>query len=199
VLRIGAFPSALATVVPRPVAAVLAARPGLEVQLSEGPLDELVAGACAGELHVAVCFQDASQPRREHPGTRRRDLPEDPMLLALPPCHRLARRRRVRLAEPAGDPWTAPSRDGFVVRACRDAGFEPRLGIVTGDPLTIRAVVSAGLAVSLTPRLVAGQLAGVRIVSVDGDTPRRTIYALLPDAGARETDRALLEELERAL
>jgi DNA-binding transcriptional LysR family regulator len=198
-LRVGAFPSALATVVPQAVAALLAGRPGLEVRLSEARLEELVAGVRGGELHVAVCFQDASQPRREHPGTRRHDLAEEPMLLALPPRHRLARRRRVRLADLARDPWTAPSRDGLVVRTCREAGFEPRVGIVTDDPLAIRAVVSAGLAVTLTPRLVAGQLAGVRVVPVEGDAPRRTIYALLPDAGARETDRALLQELERAL
>jgi hypothetical protein len=32
-----------------------------------------------------------------------------------------------------------------------------------------------------------------------GPRPRRAIYALLPDAGARETERVFLAELERAL
>src|SRR5918996_1296148 len=95
------------------------------------------------------------------------------------------RRKQIGLAELAGDAWTAPSRDGLIVRACRAAGFEPSLNIITGDPLAIRAVVRAGLAVTMTPRLLAAQLHGVRILAADEPAPRRDLYALLPDAGAR--------------
>ena len=121
------------------------------------------------------------------------------MVLALPPKHRLARRRQLPLTELAGDAWTAPSRDGLIVRACRAAGFEPSLNLITGDPLAIRAVVRAGLAVTLTPRLLAAQLHGVRILPVDGDAPRRDLYALLPDAGARATEQAFLDEVRKAM
>jgi DNA-binding transcriptional LysR family regulator len=197
-LRVGAFPSALATIVPDAAAALVARTPDLEIRLTEGRLDELVKGVRDGALHVAVCFQDAAAPRREHPGTRRHDLADEPMVLALPPQHRLARRRQIGLSELAGDAWTAPSRDGLIVRACRAAGFEPSLQIITGDPLAIRAVVRAGLAVAMTPRLLAAQLHGVRILTLDGDSPRRHLYALLPDAGARATEQAFLDELKRA-
>jgi DNA-binding transcriptional LysR family regulator len=198
-LRVGAFPSALATIVPDAAAALVARTPDLEIQLTEGRLDALVKGVRDGELHVAVCFQDAAAPRREHPGTRRHDLAGEPMVLALPPKHRLARRKQIALPELAGDPWTAPSRDGLIVRACRAAGFEPSLNIITGDPLAIRAVVRAGLAVTMTPRLLAAQLHGVRILTVDGPSPRRDLYALLPDAGARATEQAFLDELRQAM
>jgi DNA-binding transcriptional LysR family regulator len=196
---VGAFPSALATIVPDAAAALVARMPDLEIQLTEGRLDELVKGVRDGELHVAVCFQDAAAPRREHPGTRRHDLANEPMVLALPPKHRLARRKQITLTELAGDAWTAPSRDGLIVRACRAAGFEPSLTIITGDPLAIRAVVRAGLAVTMTPRLLAAQLHGVRILTVDGHAPRRDLYALLPDAGARATEQAFLDELKQAM
>ena len=198
-LRVGAFPSALATIVPDAAAALTSRTPDLEIQLTEGRLDQLVEGVRDGELHAAVCFQDAASPRREHSGTRRHDLADEPMVLALPPKHRLARRKQIALTELAGDPWTAPSRDGLIVRACRAAGFEPSLNIITGDPLAIRAVVRAGLAVTMTSRLLAGQLQGVRILTVAGDSPRRDLYALLPDAGARATEQAFLEELKRTL
>jgi DNA-binding transcriptional LysR family regulator len=198
-LRIGAFGSALATVVPRAAAGLLARHPDVEVRLSEGRLDDLAAGVRVGELHAAVLFQDAAAPPREHPGTRRRDLAQEAMVLALPPRHRLARRPRVALADLSADAWTAPSRDGIVVRACRAAGFEPRVNVVSADPMAVRAVVRAGLAVTLTPRLLASELSGVRIVEVDGEPPRRTIYALLPDAGARATERAFVAELEAVL
>jgi DNA-binding transcriptional LysR family regulator len=69
---------------------------------------------------------------------------------------------------------------------------------VTSDPLATRAVVHAGLAVTLTPRLLAEHLPGLRIAEVDGRAPRRTLYALLPDVGARPLDRAAVGELVRA-
>jgi DNA-binding transcriptional LysR family regulator len=198
-LRVGAFPSALATIVPDAAAALVARTPDLEIQLTEGRLDVLVQGVRDGELHAAVCFQDAAAPRREHPGTRRHDLAGEPMVLALPPRHRLARRKRIPLTELAGDAWTAPSRDGLIVRACREAGFEPAINIITSDPLAARAVVRAGLAVTMTPRLLAAEFHGVSILTVDGDTPRRDLYALLPDAGARATEQAFLDELTQAM
>jgi DNA-binding transcriptional LysR family regulator len=197
-LRVGAFPSALATILPAAAARLVAQHPDLDLRLHEGRLDELAAGVRTGDLHAALSFQDAAAARREHDGTRRHDLTEEPMMLALPPRHRLARRRAVRLAELAGEAWTAASREGMIVQACRAAGFEPRVTIVTSDPLAIRAVVHAGLAVTLTPRLLAAHLPGVRIADLDGPPPRRSLYALLPETGARAVDLALLEELRAA-
>jgi DNA-binding transcriptional LysR family regulator len=198
-LRVGAFPSALATIVPAAVTRLLTRQPGIEVRLSEGRLEALAAGVRGGDLHAALCFQDAAAPRREHAGTRRQDLFDEPMIVALPPGHRCAGRRRVRLAHLARDAWTAPSRDGIVAGACRAAGFEPRIAILASDPLAIRAVVEAGLAVTLTPRLLATQLHGVHLAAVDGDAPRRALYGLLPDSGARALERALLDELARSV
>jgi DNA-binding transcriptional LysR family regulator len=197
-LRLGAYPSAMATIVPAALGRVLAGEPGVEIRLVQGALDELAAGVREGALHVALGFQDASTPRREPAGLRRVDLADEPMILALPPRHRLARRRAVRLAELADEPWTAAAPDGIIVRACRAAGFEPRIAILAADALAIRAVVAAGLAVTLTPRGLAGQLDGLAIVPVQGPAPRRSLYALLPDRGARPLDRRLVDELRRA-
>jgi DNA-binding transcriptional LysR family regulator len=198
-LRVGAFPSALAGVVPAAVGRLLVRDPGLAVQLSEGATDAVAAGVRDGTLHLGLAFQDAGAPRREHPGTRRRELGEEPMVVVLPPRHRLAGRRSVRLADLAEDQWTVADPDGLIVHACRAAGFEPRISILTGDPLAIGAVVRAGLAVTLTPRLLAGRHPGVHVAAVEGDTPRRAVYALLPDAGARAPELALLDEIEGAL
>jgi DNA-binding transcriptional LysR family regulator len=120
------------------------------------------------------------------------------MVLALPPRHRLARRRTVAMADLAGEPWTAPSHDGLVARSCRAAGFEPRIAFLASDPLAIRALVTSGLAVTLTSRLLAGQLHGVHVAAVRGEPARRTLYALLPDTGARPIDQAMVHELEAA-
>ena len=93
----------------------------------------------------------------------------------------------------------APERDGMLVRACRAAGFEPRIVIVTRDPLAARAIAAAGLAVSLTPKLLTRiPLPGIATPSLGPEAPRRALYALLPPAGAHPMAGAFVEALRRA-
>ena len=99
-----------------------------------------------GRLHVAVCFEDAAAPPREHPDALRHEIAREPMDAAVGPDHPLAGRRRIALAALADDTWTAPSREHLVRRACVAAGFEPRIDYVTRDPLAIAGIIRAGLA-----------------------------------------------------
>jgi DNA-binding transcriptional LysR family regulator len=194
-LRVGAFPSALATLVPRAIRRLRAADARVRVEAVEDATAGLVAAVGAGRLHVAVLFQDAAEPRREHPGTTRHDLAEEPMLAALPPRHRLARRRTVALADLAAETWTAPSTTGLVRQACVAAGFEPEIAYITRDPLAIRSLVAGGLAVTLTPELLAGQLDGIAARGLGAGAPRRALYALTPAAGTTTLARAFVEAL----
>jgi DNA-binding transcriptional LysR family regulator len=120
------------------------------------------------------------------------------MVAALPPRHRLARRRTIDLERLAGDPWTAPSRDGLVRRTCVAAGFEPNIAFVTRDVLAFRELVAAGLAVTLTGRLLAGRLGGIATPAVSGDPARRTIYAIRPSTDSHPLTDRLLAELIRS-
>lgn len=199
-LRLGAFPSAIATIVPDAIAAVTAERPELQVELREATLAELPVEVQAGRLHMAVCFQDAAADRRDPEGLRRIDLAEEPMVAMVGANHRLAGRKEIDLAELADDPWDAPSRDGIVVNACREAGFEPRLVLLARDPLASRAIAAAGLAVTLTPSLTAGlSLPGVVSLKLKGKAPRRSLYALVPETGAHPVTGALVDALVQAL
>jgi DNA-binding transcriptional LysR family regulator len=199
-LRLGAFPSALASIVPAALARVRADAPELEVAVEERSLAELAEGVSAGRLHAAVLFQDAAAPPREHAGLRRIELGDEPMVALLGADHRLAGEREIDLRELAGDPWMAPSPDGIVVRACRAAGFEPRLVILTSDTLALRAIAAAGLAVSVTPMLLAKVgLPGIATPALAGDPPRRRLYALLPPSGAHPQAGALIETLQREM
>jgi DNA-binding transcriptional LysR family regulator len=190
-LRVGGFPSALATLVPAAIAAVVPQR----VEAVEGTVEQLAAGVADGSLHVAVLFQDAAAPAREHPGLRRHELLDEPFVVAVGPGHRLARRRTVRLRELAQDPWVAPSAGGIVRNACIAAGFEPDIAFVARDVLAIRALVAEDLAVTLTPRLIAGHLPGVHVLELRDEPPRRALYALTPRAGTRAAARAFLDAL----
>jgi len=198
-LTVGGFPSALATIVPAAAAALRASDPDLAVAVEEGAVDALALGVHAGRLDVAVGWQDAALARREHDGLRRVDLHEEPMVAVLGAGHRLAHRKRIALADLASEPWMAPERDGLLLRACRAAGFEPRIVILTRDPLAARAIAAAGLAVSLTPRLLAAiPLPGIVTPALGSGAPRRTLYALLPPAGAHPMAIAFVEEVRAA-
>ncbi len=190
-LAIGAYASALATIVPDAIArwraeveAEDAARDVAVEALEMASLDAAEAVG-DGRVHVAVCFEDAAAPPREHPDATRHELADEPMDAAVGPAHPLAGRRRIALSALADDTWTAPSREHLVHRACVAAGFEPRIDYVTRDPLAIGGLIRAGLAVSLTPRLLAGRLEDVRTIALTGDAPSRRLYALTPAVGAR--------------
>jgi DNA-binding transcriptional LysR family regulator len=194
-LRLGAFPSILAAVVPAALQRLQAGVQELELSVIEGSTAELAEAVRDGRIHVALCFQDAADLPREHERTRRHDLLEEPMLAAVGPKHRLAGRKRIRLAELADEPWIAATPDGLIHRACVAAGFEPRLAYRTADPLAIRALVASGLAVTLTPRLLASQLHGIATLSVAGAPPRRAVYALIPPNGVHPLVSPFLEAL----
>jgi DNA-binding transcriptional LysR family regulator len=178
-LRIGAFPSALATLVPDAIAR-LRAESGLEFSAMQGSTEQLVAAVREGRVHLALCFQDGAEARRDHEGTCRTDVLDEPMLATFALDHRLAGRSRIRLAELADDPWLAATRDGLIVQGCRSAGFEPRLAFLTDDPLAINSIIRRGLAVSLTSELLAPQFRGIAVASLTGEPVRRTIYAITP-------------------
>jgi DNA-binding transcriptional LysR family regulator len=199
-LRIGSFPSALATIVPAAVAGLRARDPRLEVAIEEGTVDDLEAAVATGGLHVAVCWQDAGARRRERDGLARTDLAEEQMVAVLAHTHRLAGQRNVALRDLAEETWMAPESEGLLVDACRAAGFEPRVAILTRDPLAARAVAAAGLAVSLTPSLLAGlDLPGIVTRPLRGGGPRRALYAAAPAQGAHPLVGPFVEELVDAL
>ena len=190
-LRIGAYPSALAVLVPRAIAAM----GGPPVRAVENRLADLRAGVAGGRLHAAVAFAAADAPAGEDGAVTRHDLGTEEFTVLVGPGHRLAARRTVRLAELAGDVWTAPSTDGLVARACREAGFEPDIAYVTSDPLASRGLCAEGLAVCLSPATIAAALPGVRKLAVRGPAPRRAVFALTPSVGARSDARGFVEAL----
>ena len=182
-LRIGAVPSALASLVPAALQRVREREPGALATVAEGTADDLPARVRSGELHLAVGFQDAARAHEDHQGLERHDLLREQFLVALPPQHRLADRASVRLADLADEDWIAASADGIIVRACRGAGFEPRLVSITRDQFAIRALISRGLAVTLAAELLADAFEHAALRPIDGPAPERDVYALLPPGG----------------
>lgn len=197
-LRIGAVPTALAGLVPAAVAELRRAHPNARVTIEEGTSAALPERVRSGALHLVVSFQDAGDPRHEPERLERRDLLHEPFLVALAPDHPLSDRRHIRLADLADADWTAASADGIIVRACRAAGFEPRLVSITRDQLAIRGLITRGLAVTITPALIADAFGDLALRTIDGPAPSRDVYALLPPGGRHRLAAPLLEALQTA-
>jgi molybdate transport repressor ModE-like protein len=194
-LRIGAFPTALAGIVPAAVEHLRLRFPDTKVTVDEGGAD-LPTRVRSGELHIALAFQDTARPRQEPEGLERRDLLREHFTVALSPEHRLAERAEVELADLRDDDWTAATPDGLIVRACRAAGFEPNLVSITHDQLAIRALLLRGLAVTLAPGLLADAFTELALRPIAGGGPTRDVYVLLPPGGRHPLVAPALEALE---
>ncbi|GAA2254612.1 MULTISPECIES: LysR family transcriptional regulator [Kitasatospora] len=84
-----------------------------------------------------------------------RPLDEQRLYLTVPCDHRLAGRRRIRLAEVAQEPFVVVE-EGYGLRAiteafCAEAGFAPRIAFEGEEAETLRGLVAAGLGVALLP------------------------------------------------
>jgi DNA-binding transcriptional LysR family regulator len=181
-LRLGAFPTALAGLVPAALDRVRLEHPAIKVIVDEGT-DDLSARVRSGALHLAVAFQDSALPREEPAGLRRHDLLRERFMVAMARDHPLAARPEVALADLRADDWTAARSDGLIVNACRTAGFEPNLVSITHDQLAIRALIARGLAVTLAPQLLAEAFMDVALRPIAGPSPTRDVYVLLPPGG----------------
>ena len=82
-------------------------------------------------------------------------LQDEPMLLVCPPAHRLVRKRGVRLAELAGEPYVHFDGDlavrKAVDRAFRRAGVRPQVVMEFDNVESIKQAVSTGTGVSILP------------------------------------------------
>jgi DNA-binding transcriptional LysR family regulator len=111
---------------------------GLEAELLDGTADLVITSGDPG-----------------HPQLHWSRLLVEPLRLAVPPRHRLAGRRRVRLADVADEPFIL-LRPGYALREtterlCAEAGFVPRTGFEGDEVDTLRGLVTAGLGVSVLP------------------------------------------------
>jgi DNA-binding transcriptional LysR family regulator len=195
-LRIGALPSALAELVPAAIARVREEHPDTRVTVDEGTSEELAGRLASGELDLAIAYQDTTWPRAEPPGVRRHHLLHEEFMVAMAPDHPRADQHEVDLADLRDDDWTAALTDGVIVRACRAAGFEPRLVSITHDQLAIRGLVIRGLAVTLVAELLADPFKDLALRPIAGMTVARDVYALLPPGRRHPLVAPTLEALD---
>jgi len=181
-LRIASFPTAGATLLPLAIASFRTAHPGVELTLAEGEPDEIAPRLRSGEFDLALLFEFEGVGERLGAGLRRFELIEDPLHLALPATHRLARRRQVKLDDLREESWVQTSATSpcarHVVRSCHAAGFEPRVAFESDDYHTVQGLVAGGVGVALIPQLALSAVRpDIRVRALHPNSPVRRVFA----------------------
>jgi DNA-binding transcriptional LysR family regulator len=189
-LRVASFPSASATVLIDAVSVFHRRHPAVRLRVTDAEPEESLPRLRAGELDLALSIDYTSVPTPDERDLDRSLVLTESMYLALPKDHPLAQRRVVPLAEFADTEWlcgSAPTTCGeAVIRSCRDAGFEPRIGFETDDYNVMQGFIAAGLGVTLLPDLALANLHPDLVVrQTDPPAPERRVWAVSRPAGAR--------------
>ncbi|WP_438314163.1 LysR family transcriptional regulator [Streptomyces sp. HUAS TT3] len=178
-VRIGAFSTAVPVLVVPAVAALRATHPGVEVRVRETEAAESYELLSAGLVDLALSLAPHAPTARDTRFTRI-TLLEDPLDVALPPDHPLARAPGLRLADLSGDPWiyggSGPWQE-IARTACEAAGFVPEQAHTAAGWTAILAMVEAGMGVALVPRMVSSRAAGVAVRVLPHDRPTRHVIA----------------------
>jgi LysR family transcriptional regulator, transcription activator of glutamate synthase operon len=151
-----AFELSLGTwLVPDLVRSFRSGHPHVQFELKQ-VRDELVSSVLGrGETDLQI-----STVRRTDPTVQWRQLTVEPLRLAVPSGHPLARRARIRLAEVSSEPFIMLRPTSLLRQLCEnlcdEAGFRPTLGFEGDDLPTVRGFVAAGLGVAIVPALREG-------------------------------------------
>ena len=179
-LRLGSFPTAGATLMPKAIAAFSSKHPGVELSLAEADPMESLPRLKAGELDLVLVDDtsgvlDQDEVEFEH-------ILDDPLHIALPKDHPLVDRPRLRFEDLAEDQWIQPTQACACSRhaeeACAKAGYVPRVAYESDDFGVVQGLVAAGVGVALLPELaLVGERSDITVRPIGKKPLMRKIYA----------------------
>ena len=204
-LRIGSFATAAGTIVPRAVASFRKLRPAIEVDISLLEPDQSVPAVRRGDIEIAITEEGGFDGDIDTRGLEVEHLLDDHMWVSLPADHPLATRHAVELADLRDEDWMFACLSGtcadsnVVLRACQDAGFQPRIAYQSDDYFAIQGLVASGMGVALIPGLgLASTREDVAVRPVKGRPPYRRIAAVTAGEAAGGAIPTMLECLRDA-
>lgn len=199
-VRLAAYPSAAATIVPRAVAGLRRRHPGVDVALTEAEPPEALALLEAGDADLALVFGYDDDPVADG-GWQWRPLAVEPVDLVVPPGHPLGRRRGLAVRHLSAEPWIVGCMRcrEHAVALCAAASFEPDVRHVTDDYVVVQNLVAVGLGVALLPRSALEAFRHPEVEVRESRVFGSRTYGILhrPGADTVPATAALLGELTR--
>jgi DNA-binding transcriptional LysR family regulator len=198
-LRMASFATAAATVLPPAVDAFRARHPAIELRVQQASPSESVDRLRTGLVDLALVVDLAAAPAE---GVEVIHLFEDPVQLALHRDHRLATMTDLPLGALRDETWIDVTRltsgGNVLARACRHAGFEPRVAFESDDYTVIQELVGAGVGVALLPDLaLCPPHPSVVLRSLGPTGPSRQIQAATRPAAFRSPAAAAMLDILR--
>ncbi len=158
-VRLACFSSGAAMILPRALAEVSAAHPGISYTLTEAEPAAALAMVRAGEVDISIVYH--YEPIGAAVDDAAGDetsvvLLREAVNVAVPVGHPTAGRDRIDLADLRAERWIAgcPDCRGHLVDACRAVGFEPDIAFETDDYAALQGLAAAGLGVALLPDML---------------------------------------------
>ena len=180
-LTIGVLPTIAPYLLPPALIEFTEKFPGVEILVQEDTTARLLKLAHRYEIDFAL----ASQPIQDE-SLEINELFSEELLLALPPGHRLTRKRAVAFADLEGERLIV-MKDGHclgdqVLGFCDRRGVKPEISFRSAQLETIQALVSSGLGISLIPAMAARSERedGLEYRSLQSPRPARKIVAVWP-------------------
>lgn len=209
ILKLGAFPSSCATLVPAAMAQLQRELPAVVARLLQTEPPQCHDLVRRGELDLGVTYRfgpAAAQhagPAQQLGQPQRIPLFVDEVRLMLPVDHPAARRKLVTFADLAGDTWILASRrfEDLLHAAAQDANFEPRTMLVADDYVVMQSLVAHGLGVAMVPELALSAHRDERLVArtLVGWPDRQVEVELWPDQLRVPAVAAMLAALRAAV
>lgn len=196
-LSLGVLPTIAPYLLPRMVESFAARFPGIQIVIQEDTTARLARATLAREVDFSIVSLPFGDDRLEA-------LPlfTEELLLALPPGHQLAKRRAIPAAELEGESLIV-MKEGHclgdqVLNFCDLRQARPRVGFRSSQLETIRAMVKAGLGLSLVPEMAVTDASAASPVyrRLEEPRPRRDIVAVWPRS--QKPGRAMREFLQGA-
>ncbi|TCZ74272.1 LysR family transcriptional regulator [Paenibacillus albiflavus] len=152
-IRIGFPHSIVLTLLPSVIAAFRKDYPSAKFILKQGTYNSLLRDVAKGEIDLA--FVSPFPETNEH--VTGEYLMTDELYAIVPPGHKLAHCKEIRLAELKDETFVmfteSYSLRTIVMDACLKAGFTPQIEFEADETDAIRGLVAAGMGVSLLPEL----------------------------------------------
>jgi molybdate transport repressor ModE-like protein len=166
-VRLAAYPSAAATLVPHAVAGLRERHPMIDVELTEAEPPEALQLLGSGDADLALVFTYDAGVAAGEIGLAWLPLGEEPVVLVVADGHPAASRRRLALSDLADEPWIVGCERcrEHAVQVCAEAGFVPTVRHVSDDYVVVQNLVAVGLGVTLLPQsaIQAYRHPGVRL------------------------------------
>lgn len=199
-VRVAAFPSAMATLVSPAVRSLAAEHPGLDLELTQLEPPEALRTLARGDCDIAIVFQ-YDEETLDLDGFDAIPLGDDPLLAVLPQAHPRADAAAIDLHDLAGARWVAGCVNcrRHLLHAAARRGFTPGIRHSTDDYVVVQALVADDLAVAVLPALAlaASRNPSVAAIPLAGEPPRR-VFALTRSGAALPAIRTVVRALRDA-